>query len=369
MNCNYDSDLQPRTTNSKPVKVRVKFILKTLKFSKDEEKFNVYSWVVLIWKDDRLTWGPEKYGDIRNIGISFRIWIPSLKDYTIADDTNDYEFYYNSCQVRNTGKVICYLTFLHHGLCSTDLQNWPYDTQSCILRFGERKRSGTHKPVQFTFGNKTAVILWGDEYITGWTLISFNKTEDYNNTEQLTITFGLERQSVLLSSMIVVPSIIVFLITMISLLLFVNNPIRLGLLYFDLLLHYVILHNISSMLPKHSRNVPKILLFTRGSLLLTFISVLLTFFVKILRKRKQPPPLFISLLNNYVNNSFIKHFLWPKWEADNNVWTLSDEVERKTTKNWNDFTNLVNTSFIFIFSIVYFCLFLFNMPIFMVSQS
>lgn len=365
LQCNYDNDVPPKTNNSEPVVVNVKFYPKSAKFSQDEEIFNVYSWVVLIWNDGRLTWDPEKYGNIRKTEMmSYNIWTPGLKLFNTAD-TTDYDFLFTLCQIRNTGKVVCYPKLLYQTLCSTDLQNWPYDIQSCTFRFGEWKRAGTLTNVQFTFGKRKGLGMLGNEYLMGWTVMSYNQTEDNNKTEQLTVTFGLERQSILLGTIIVIPSIIVFLLTLISLLLFVNNETRLGLLYFNLLLHYVILHNISHMLPKHSRNVPKILLFTRGSLLLTCTSVLLTFVLKILRKRKVAPPIFVSFLNNYINNSFIKHLLWPKWEAEINFLTLSEDVERKTTEDWNDFTNFVNAAFIFICIIVYLCLLLLFMPILM----
>ncbi|XP_026317313.1 acetylcholine receptor subunit alpha-type unc-38-like [Hyposmocoma kahamanoa] len=367
--CNFNTNLPPKTNNSKPIVVGVKFYPKTAKFSDDEELFNIYSWVVLIWNDERLSWDPAKYGNLAKTEImSYKIWTPGLRLFNTAD-TTDYDFLYTLCRVRYTGKVICYPKLLYQTFCSTDLQNWPYDTQSCTFRFGEWIRSVTKPNVQFTFANKKGIGMLGNEYLMGWTVVSYNQTEDHNKTEQLTVTFGLERQSELLGSIVVVPSVIILLLTLISSLLCVNNDVRLGLLYISLWLHYIILNNISFNLPKHSRNVPKILLFTRGSLLLACISVLLTFTLKFLRKRKVPPPSFVSLLNNYVNNSFIKHLLWPKWEAEINYLTLSEEIERKATEDWNDFTNFVNTAFIIICVIVYLCLFLLFMPFFVPLPS
>lgn len=362
LKCNYDEDLPPKTNNSEPIIVDVKFFPKTAKFSSDEEVFNIYTWVVLIWNDQRLSWDPKKYDNITKTEImSYRIWTPGLRLFNTADNT-DYDFLYTLCRVRYTGKVVCYPKLLYQTFCSTDLQNWPYDTQSCIFNFGEWGRTATHTKVKFTFNSSKGIGMLGNQYLMGWTVVSYNQTEDYNKTEQLMVTFGLVRQSELLGAIIVVPSIIILSLTLVSSLLFVNNELRPGLLYFSLWLHYIVLNNISYMLPKHSRNVPKILLFTRGSLLLTCTSVLLTFILKVLRKRKVPPPLFVSLSNNYVNNSFMKYLLWPKWEAEINYLTLSEEVERKATEDWNDFTNLVNTAFIIICTIVYLCMFLVFMP-------
>lgn len=369
LQCNFNTDLSPKTNNSEPIVVNVKFFPKTAKFSKDEELFNVYSWVILIWNDYRLIWDPEKYGSIKKTEImSYKIWTPGLRLFNTAD-TTDYDFLYTMCLVRYTGKVVCYPKLLYQTFCKTDLQNWPYDTQSCIFRFGEWTRSVARTKVKFTFGNRKGIGMLGNEYLTGWTVVSYNQTEDYNKTEQLIVTFGLEREAALLSTIIVIPSVIVLLLTLISSLLFVNNEARLGLLYFNLWLHYILLNNISYMLPKHSRNVPKILLFTRGSLLLTCISVLLTFVLKIFRKRKLPPPLFVSSLNSHVSNSFMKQLLWPKWEAEINFFTLSEEIERKAAEDWNDFTNLVNTAFIITCVIVYLCLFLLFMPFLMPLSS
>lgn len=362
LQCNYDQDLPPKTNDSEPIVVDVKFFPKIAKFSDDEEVFNIYTWVVLIWNDQRLSWDPKKYDNITKTEImSYKIWTPGLRLFNTADNT-DYDFLYTLCRVRYTGKVVCYPKLLYQTFCSTDLQNWPYDTQSCTFHFGEWGRTATHTKVKFTFNDAKGLGMLGNQYLMGWTVVSYNQTEDYNKTEQLTVTFGLVRQSELLGAIIVVPSIIILSLTLVSSLLFVNNELRPGLLYFSLWLHYIILNNISHMLPKHSRNVPKILLFTRGSLLLTCTSVLLTFILKVLRKRKVPPPLFVSLSNNYVNNSFMKYLLWPKWEAEINYLTLSEEVERKATEDWNDFTNLVNTAFIIICTIVYMCMFLVFMP-------
>lgn len=361
--CHYDAALPPPTNDSEPVRVDVDLFPRILKFSTNEEVFHVFGWVILTWKDDRLSWDPQKYGSIRKTEtMSFHIWSPGLRLFNTAESI-DGDFFYTSCQIRYTGKVMCYPKIRYEAFCSTDLRNWPYDTQYCTLRFGAWERTQTHTKVLFTFGERKSFIMLGHEYSMGWTVVSINRTEDINKTEQLSINFGLQRQSQLIGSIIVVPSIIAFLFTLSSLLLFINSDVRLGLLYFCLWLHYRILKNISYMLPKHSSNVPKILLFTRGSLVLACLSVILTFVLKILRKRKLPPPLFVSLSNNYVNRGFIKYLIWPKWEAEINVLTLSEEMERRTAEDWNDFTNIVNTAFIFVFIIVNLCLFALFMPI------
>ncbi|XP_026748755.1 acetylcholine receptor subunit beta-type acr-3-like [Galleria mellonella] len=328
--------------NSNETEVYVKFILKYFSFDAKEEIFKVHSWMMLAWTDERLKWDKTKYDGItETIALSNTIWSPGLRLVNEVD-WDEFEPYYGQCTIQNMGFVFCIPRMVHGVLCNTKLINWPFDIQKCTLKFGA---STKYCKVKFTFSSRRAVAMMGAEYGADWTIIDYEQAEYENQDTQLSLTFYLERQAVGLAAIVIMPIILLSMLTLSALLLEVKDYVRLGIISFSLLWHFYYLSSINDYIPKHSVDTPSILLYARGSVLVTLIVLTLTTFLSCLMNRKSVPPNWVVSINDLVLKSRGKFIVIPRWEADLKGIAISDDLQRKVIEHWTDFANIINSVF------------------------
>ncbi|XP_049876640.1 neuronal acetylcholine receptor subunit beta-2-like [Pectinophora gossypiella] len=343
----------PPNNSTNPLNVTLNFIVRNFRFLSNEEVFSIYNMVYIQWVDERLTWDPKKYGGIEKMIVSsMRIWTPGLRLFNTLDE-NEIDFLYCKCFLEYDGKVQCIPRMRHDAACSSKLGKWPYDTQSCTLHFGNWEKPYTS--VVFTFAG---ISMFGAEYGVGWNIINYNVSQNPNKTEQISITFDIERQAPGLVVTIVMPCFVLCVLTLTSLVLKVDG-IRLSMSGLCLLLHYYILQQIAEFIPKHSADPPMILLLVRSSAVLTFITIPLTCFLQYLMNTDKPLPAWITKVNDCVLKTKFKFIIWPRWEDDSQSITLSENLTegKKIKGEWLDFANVLNSLFIVVFTVVYACFF------------
>lgn len=354
--CNYNSLIPPKLNETN--QIYTYFIVRSFKFDNNEEVLTMYLWADLSFKDDRLKWNPADYDGITLTRFNpYEIWTPILKHKYSTYIYGPFSF--TSCDVRNDGSVNFVIRLLVETECSTKLRNWPYDTQSCTVQFGEHYKSSK---VVYTYNGTKGLWTIDAEYGAGWTIIDYKAKEDNKSDIQLSLTFIFEREAVGLAAMIVIPSIIVFTLTITSLLLDVKGRIRLFIGCFNLLNHYNLIWEISEEIPKHSEETPSVLLFIRGSLILTTILVVLTFVLSYLVKTEMPTPAWITNLNGLVLKSKLNYVVWPRWSSHDNIVKISEDIGLKAAEEWMDFANIVNSFCLILFFLVYIILFSVYMP-------
>ncbi|XP_048000468.1 neuronal acetylcholine receptor subunit beta-3-like [Leguminivora glycinivorella] len=341
--------------NQSCVPVKVHFQLKTFAFDEYADRFTAKMWTRMIWRDERLIWSPEDYGGIKKmIVLPTDIWTPSLKLLNSVEP-DYFSMEIEECVVQNNGEVMCVPELIYESFCIAKLRDWPFDVQNCTLQFGDGERLTTSR---FSFKGK-AMSLGLAEYGNGWYIMMNNFKENPNSDVQLSITLTMERQA---SGIIVVltgPCFVLSILNITSILLTVNDYIRLGFSCFSLIGHFTFLFFIDEFLPKHSGDTPVILFFIRDSIILTITSVLFTLVLSKIVKRKTVPFDWVSLVSNKVFFSFGRYLILPRWRVDPDA---KDTNNVNNKEIWMNVANILNSAYLVVVIIVYIILFNAYMP-------
>lgn len=370
--CAYDSDPRPVKDHKDTVTVKVRFALKYLSFDSLEETVTIHSWVALAWKDDFLSWTPSDYGNIKEIQIeSHNIWTPRLSLFNADATLYQSDSIYTTCLLTNDGMVTCVPHMSHTGMCQSNIRNWPYDVQNCTLFFGSWMHTG--EQINFTFYSKKPVTL--DQYQDGpgWKLLNVVHERlpgKYSITPNSTYPMlkyklMLKRESGGPAAIIVIPSIVIVMLTLISLLMDIKDNTRLFFACFSLFAHFTYLSEIGYNIPKYSSNTPIILLFVRDSMIITIIAILETLLLMSIRRRTIPAYNWITTVNRLMKSGPGKYVVFTEFDPSDmsDSKTITEEVgssanERtQVSADWIQFANLVNSCVLIVSSIVYLVLF------------
>ncbi|XP_041984073.1 acetylcholine receptor subunit beta-like [Aricia agestis] len=349
---NYKISKQP--TRMKNVSVNIRFLLKTFQFFNEEEEFLVHSWVFVSWHDDCLTWKPEEYDSIDNTLIkTMHIWTPQIAmDNELAFEYGIFYSPLQRCQVFHTGLVACVPRVTDIVTCNSVLDNWPYDIQTCNLIYTIKNN------VSLSYPSSKPITMLGAEYGTGWTIVAYAYTHPENLKDKFTLSITVERTAALLAAINVSPAILIAVLGVGALFIDVRNTLRVYLLCFCLACNFTFVQIINENIPKGGVGSPKVLMFLRNSILMTAISVVVTFALKNLRKYTKPTPTWVIQINDFVTKDARKKFIWPKWEAD----CCEDESTKKIMEDWNTFSFVSNFFLLIAYLLCYFILFLIYIP-------
>lgn len=350
--CNYNSWLPPEPLNgSDSIVVSLRFIVKSFKFVSEKQEFSIFTWPYITWKDTRLKWNASNYEDIdETVMDSGKLWIPGIMPYNSISDSYADRYRYDPfmpCNVNSDGSVSCLSEIKFQAKCATDLNDWPFDTQVCSLEFGawavQRYR------VRLDFGIK-AVSFIGPGSLDGadWDIIDYSQEENQDAVRQLKIYFTIMRHTEMLAAIVIYPSILLSVLTLLTLFLDVRCTNRLFVACFSLACHFFFLSELAMDIPVHSKDSPRILLYFRGSVIMTMTSIVLTYLLKFLCEMEAPVPNFIAIANEYAYKTYGKYVFHPRWGV------ASDDVDKIVhVKAWTDFANMLNSIWIFVCLMIY----------------
>ncbi|XP_038219371.1 neuronal acetylcholine receptor subunit alpha-4-like [Zerene cesonia] len=353
--CAYTRNEAPSSENATVVTMH--FILKNFFFDAGEESLSIYSWAFLDWLDPRLTWNPKDYGGIdRSKVFASAIWTPVLKLQN-SKDAFEIPFMVNGCQVSNEGRVRCVMRVLNEIACTTKLSNWPYDTQTCRFEFS--KRDALDSKFTFTFGNTRAVRMWGAEYGPGWIITDYKQVESHAKAEaQMYFELTLERQAAGLGALAVAPALALSALTLAVPLLAACGPSRAPLAVLSELGHFTVLQIVNFSIPQHSGDSPTILKYLQCSLLITTVSIIVTFVLNHLSKKSTSPPGWVT----HVNTRALSW--WPGRAVGLGATrdSVTEAVSKRHQSEWLDFANLCNCFFFIAIGITYCVLYFAYIP-------
>ncbi|KAI8777132.1 acetylcholine receptor subunit alpha-L1, partial [Biomphalaria glabrata] len=88
------------------------------------------------WTDERLTWDPKGYNNLKILRIPCeKLWLPDIVLYNSADDYTT--GYMNSkAMVSHDGNVFWPPPAKFRSSCKIDITYFPFDDQTCELKFG-----------------------------------------------------------------------------------------------------------------------------------------------------------------------------------------------------------------------------------------
>ncbi|PIK46198.1 putative neuronal acetylcholine receptor subunit alpha-3 [Apostichopus japonicus] len=93
-------------------------------------------WIMLVWYDYKLKWDPDEYGNITQIKTpSSYLWLPDILMYNNANGSYDVN-QHTSPSISYTGEIRWYPPAVYQSACKIDVRYFPFDEQTCILKFG-----------------------------------------------------------------------------------------------------------------------------------------------------------------------------------------------------------------------------------------
>lgn len=111
-------------------------------------------WVEQTWHDYKLQWDPEMYGGIDMIHVpAENIWIPDIVLFNNAD--GNYELtLVAKARLYSNGTVVWKPPTMFRSTCEIDVEHFPFDIQTCYLRFGSWTYAGDELELRHP-GNRT----------------------------------------------------------------------------------------------------------------------------------------------------------------------------------------------------------------------
>uniref|UniRef100_A0A6G1SMP0 Acetylcholine receptor subunit beta-like 2 n=1 Tax=Aceria tosichella TaxID=561515 RepID=A0A6G1SMP0_9ACAR len=101
-------------------------------------------WMEQEWIDYKLKWDPDDYGGITKLHVpSEDLWRPDLVLYNNAD--GDYVVtIMNKATLHNDGRIVWKPPAVYKSSCHIDVAYFPFDSQTCIMKFGTWTWNGIH---------------------------------------------------------------------------------------------------------------------------------------------------------------------------------------------------------------------------------
>ncbi|KAF7266914.1 hypothetical protein GWI33_019841 [Rhynchophorus ferrugineus] len=99
-------------------------------------------WVVQKWNDYKLRWDPEEYGGIEMLYVpSEHIWLPDIVLFNNADGNYEVTLM-TKATLKYTGEVIWKPPSIYKSSCEINVQYFPFDEQSCLMKFASWTYNG-----------------------------------------------------------------------------------------------------------------------------------------------------------------------------------------------------------------------------------
>lgn len=277
-------------------------------FNNIDQKEGIISlnlWLRYRWTDYNLAWNETEW-NISSLIVStdtneeIHVWTPDIYLYNTAETPLE-NLKYSNVEISSDGSILWSRPGIIQSTCSFDMTDFPYDLQSCELKFGSWSYTGKHLILTET----TPTIDMTNYQENGeWQIRNYNF--EINSIKyaccpdkyyDITFSFDLQRLAGYYEINIIIPTFATASLILITLLIPWSSGERISFAVTVMLSIIVFLLILSDTLPKSNQQP----LLSRMIMALTFFSLFGVFFT-----------VLISALNNYKDEK-----LKGKTEIDN----------------------------------------------------
>ncbi|XP_071564613.1 nicotinic acetylcholine receptor alpha4 isoform X2 [Temnothorax nylanderi] len=134
---NYNKLVRPVVNTSDVLRVCIKLKLSQLiDVNLKNQIMTTNLWVEQSWYDYKLRWEPKEYGGVHMLHVpSDHIWRPDIVLYNNADGNYEVTLM-TKATVYYSGLVVWQPPAVYKSSCSIDVEFFPYDVQTCVLKLG-----------------------------------------------------------------------------------------------------------------------------------------------------------------------------------------------------------------------------------------
>ncbi|XP_046373235.2 neuronal acetylcholine receptor subunit alpha-10-like isoform X2 [Haliotis rufescens] len=277
---NYHSDVRPICGTDAPIEVKIGIAIRqVIELDEPKQILTINAWLRLNWYDCQFTWNATEYGGISSLILPYaKVWTPDITLYDNAGDElaglKDYRPVINS-----DGSASYNFPTIIQSLCKVDVTYFPFDTQTCALKFG----SWAYHGLQVNSTNRaSAGDMSNFKVNTEWDLVSVPVErhvvyygccpEPYPD---VTFYVNLRRKPLFYTLNLLFPCILITTVALLGFLLPPDSGEKVSLEITVLLSLAVFLLVVSETLPPTSENFPLIgIYFCLSMMLVTFSTVL-----------------------------------------------------------------------------------------------
>ncbi|XP_033637061.1 neuronal acetylcholine receptor subunit alpha-10-like [Asterias rubens] len=263
------------------------FVSQVLDMDERKQTLTTNMWLTFEWIDEFLQWKPQEWGNVSKIKVNSNLlWTPDITLYNCAAD--NYVAYLSNkvCTVYSDGKINWAAPVIFKSYCNIDVTQFPFDKQSCKLKFGPWQHDASEVNLNGT-GDKSVFTSDGE-----WDMLDLDVetiTSNYPDAPQYTYkdvlyTVHFKRRSMYYVFNLVMPCVMVSGITILGFVLPADSGEKVSLGITVLLSLTVFLLLIAESMPPSS-TVPVIGQYYAATMLLVSISIMLTVIILNLHHR------------------------------------------------------------------------------------
>ncbi|XP_078577411.1 neuronal acetylcholine receptor subunit alpha-9-like [Branchiostoma floridae x Branchiostoma japonicum] len=302
---NYTSDARPVKDPMQNVTVRFELVLaQIIEVVARDQMLTVNVWFRHYWDDDFLVWNPDEYNGITSIRIpSEKIWRPDIVLYERIHEEGWSETPNTHAHVNHNGSVQWLYPITLRSSCLMDVSLFPYDVQSCPLKFSSWAYDGLAVDIVNTSATGDSENFIKNEE---WDLVSFAAAKNiqyYNCCTQpypdVTFTIEIARKALYYNYYVLAPCIIIVLISLLGFCLPPDSGEKLSLSITMLLSLVVFMQLVADSLPATSTTIPLIGQFFGATIVIVALSSVLTIFILSIHFRGpniRPVPRWLKLM-------------------------------------------------------------------------
>ncbi|XP_045187824.2 acetylcholine receptor subunit delta-like [Mercenaria mercenaria] len=286
----YNKKVRPLTDQSQAVDVSVDFYLNSvIEFDEQDESLKTSGFLSCSWTDQYLTWTPSAYNNINELFIpQDDIWKPDISLRNTFKSFTGLGASYLNAYVTSAGTVEWNPYQVLESTCSVDITYFPFDTQTCELKFTAWSYSKAH--VELNQGSRGVQL---EEYVenSAWKLVETSAREINTDEAAVFFTLKLKRRPIFYIINAILPVVFLSLLNIFTFLLPVSSGERASYAVTVFLSLAVFLTIIANELPKNSEKTSLLSVYLMlMSSLSTFIVILSIAEVRIATRNANTKP-------------------------------------------------------------------------------
>ena len=269
-------EILPAQDINTPVNVNVKIYLRQItKVDVKHQAIRLTVWLRFNWNNPFLTWNPAEYGGIETVHVDHELfWVPDVALFNEATLEEGMDILYKRLDTKliidKHGDCWWNIPTTLLSQCKIDVFHFPFDEQECHISIGSWTYSS--KKINLTYFERNAdltnFIKNGEWNVESALLYNMLRRYNYYGEElpykDVTLTLKVKRRTTYYWVNIILPSTIIFTLSLLSFCLPSDNGQRIKLVISVLLALTVYMLIASSFLPDTSNAVPYLVIYYLG---------------------------------------------------------------------------------------------------------
>ncbi|THD23317.1 Neuronal acetylcholine receptor subunit alpha-7 [Fasciola hepatica] len=253
-----------KNTNEKVLVQMSLSLIQILDLDEKNQVLTISVWILYHWTDHILKWDPKNYSQVLEVRVPPKqVWTPDIVLYNYADERLK-EIRDAMVIVQYDGSITWMPPAIFKSSCKIDIKNFPFDEQTCHMKFGSWTYDGNRLDITF-INNQSQVLL--DDYTESneWEIIArpaLRNVKYYPCCKEpypdLTFFLFLRRNAAFFSYILVLPCVLLSSLTLVIFWLPPESPAKMVLGMNIFVAFFLLLLLLADSTPQASTSVPYI---------------------------------------------------------------------------------------------------------------